>query len=154
MPHEHNDHIATVVSDVLEQMAFMFADIASASEMPTDVNETVGAEIHFTGSFNGALSLISTPQMCTELAANLLGTEADEIEIDECQDTIKELLNVICGQLLTTIAGNEPVFDLSPPKTVEGDQASWSGQVDDPSATLFMVEDDPVIVRLQLEQAA
>jgi CheY-specific phosphatase CheX len=56
--------------------------------------------------------------MLTQLAANMLGDEAQSNELME-RDSLGEIANVICGNALPAIYGFEPVFHLDAPSIVE-----------------------------------
>jgi CheY-like chemotaxis protein len=45
----------------------------------------------------------------------------DDLVRERALDSLKEMLNVTCGQLLTSFAGEGPVFDLSIPTVAELD---------------------------------
>ena len=52
----------------------------------------------------------------TELATNMLGLDDNsEISEEEQQDAFKEMLNVICGNLLPAIAGDREEFAIGSP---------------------------------------
>lgn len=65
---------------------------------------------------------IST-EVLQELAANMLGLDDEEgITEDQRFDALKETMNVICGNLLPAIAGDEVVFDIDMPEILPAGQ--------------------------------
>jgi chemotaxis protein CheY-P-specific phosphatase CheC len=111
--------------------------------------------MEFAGPFTGALILMAPRAFCDQTAANVLGLEADEPEAQRgAEDALKELLNIACGNLLTTLAGEEPVFDLSIPKVeaISGDE--WKAVATSPATAGFVVDDWVVYLRLTLSHDA
>ena len=153
MPTEQAEKINEVFPAVLETIAFMFAEPVPADELRIDAASPIfQAEIRFTGPTSGRLTLLTPEGICGELMVNMLGIEPgdqdDEIPPDE---VLKELLNVTCGQLLTAIAGDEPVFNLSPPEVKCIDINRWKVLLESPEAFGFLVEDTPVLLRLTID---
>ena len=80
----------------------------------------------FVGVMQGSVGVVVLPEMCLEVAANMLGVDPDDEEaMDKGRDALKELLNITCGHLLTNIAGEEPVFDLTVPEVTELSAERW-----------------------------
>jgi CheY-specific phosphatase CheX len=90
--------------------------------------------------------------MALELAANFLGTEAsDPVAAAGADDSFKELLNVVCGHLLTAMAGEDPVFDLTMP-TVIPLPAGEAGVLQASAEWIpFQVEGHPVRLHVRVE---
>ena len=71
----------------------------------------------YSGGMTGSISLIVPDDVCPEIAANVLGKDPDDaIVAAQSADALKEVLNVLCGNILTAVAGESPVFDLSVPE--------------------------------------
>jgi hypothetical protein len=77
-----------------------------------------GVSIDFYGPQNGTLILQIHGGILPILAANMLG-EDEPPPFPQQQDALKELANVICGNLLPLISGTEAVFDLGEPRIRE-----------------------------------
>lgn len=135
--------LTSVLSDVLGDLAFMVAD----DEVPEVPAGTVWlhGEIRYTGSSVGALQLWCTRGFATRLAANLLGLEPDEGEAQVgAEDAVREFMNVLCGQLVTTWFGNGPVFNLSIPDVCECTDAPRVENVARHDRSELFVEGEPV----------
>lgn len=140
-----------VFCDVLERLAFTFGDPTPKRELPRLHEPCFAAEMTFSGSQSGALALVVPESMCPELAANILGMDKDDEMAVQCvHDALKELLNIICGQLLTAVAGEEPVFDLSVPQTTRCTPEQWAAWFDDPETVAFLVEDSPALLKFSM----
>ena len=111
-----DETIYSVAATTIEKLALMFllsedeaAETSDAAMMLTKVS--------FEGPFTGTLFLAVPAQMTGQLAANMLGREdIESISLQHQQDAVKELANVICGNLLPEIAGNEAVFHVCGPE--------------------------------------
>lgn len=148
---EHHDKIYQVFSDVLENLAFMFAEQAEKDDIPETISKSIEVGISFSGYANGALKLITTKEVCNEVAINLLGClDASDLNPDSADDAIKELINITCGQFLTATAGTKPVFNLKPPTVIHTDQSTWKNMRDDDSSYLFKIDDEPIIINIKI----
>lgn len=103
-----------VTEEVLEQLAFIFS-FPEEDRPPIRGPEAIGARVSFDGPFAGALHLRVSRDIGPELAGNMLGVEAEETTPEQRTDAVKELINVICGNLLPAIAGKRAVFNVDPP---------------------------------------
>jgi chemotaxis protein CheY-P-specific phosphatase CheC len=117
MNKDYSDILYRVLEVSLENLAFMFSESVDISEIAMSDTESVKVSMDFTGNlYDGSLMMIIPHNISSELAANILGIEDtgdDAMNLGE--DSLKEVLNVICGRILTEISGNEPLFDLSVP---------------------------------------
>jgi len=76
------------------------------------------------------------------LAANMLGLEKeDAATLDHQYDALKELANVLCGNLLPAIAGPEPEFDVQPPVILRDEADSGIPEGRPPAATAHLTLD-------------
>ncbi len=143
-----------VVSGVLEAQAFMFADAAEKGDIPPRDGEYYQAKMTFVGPFRGTMALTVPMEMCTEMAANVLGLDMDDEQAEEgAQDALKELLNVACGQVLTELAGEEPVFDLTVPAVTVMDDETWDALTHDENVAAMLVDERPLLTGLWIEES-
>ena len=148
---DNSDKLNEVFCEVLEKLAFMFAEPASNSALPCEVEKSVEASMSFTGAMQGKCLLMVPEALCPEIAANILGLDSDdELATLRAQDALKELLNVTCGRILTALAGTEPVFDLTVPVIMEGGAQEWKALLDRGRAVGFLVDDSPVLLELSI----
>lgn len=148
-----NTLLAQVFCDVIENQAFMFGDIVE-DEIPEEPeNDYVLASMTFSGHMNGRLEVAVPVSMSAEIAANVLGIDPDDPAVEsDAEDAIKELLNVVCGNLLTQLAGEKPVFDLSVPEVSRLDEASWKEMASDKNTKAVDVDDELALLRCSLVQ--
>jgi CheY-specific phosphatase CheX len=151
---DHHEAMQRIFGDVLEQMAFMFADPADTAEVEPMIEAGLRAHMRFRGPFRGELRLAVPQEMCPVLAQNMLGVgPEDERVMDRARDALKEVLNVTCGGVLTELAGDEPVFDLTVPEIDEIVTEDWQGLAEDPDTAAFLVDDYPALLQLRIEPA-
>ncbi len=149
MSEEQKVVLNRVFTDVLEQMAFMFCDEGSPDDFAGHAEEILLAQMGFEGAMTGSLSLAVPQAMCPDLAANLLGTEPEDAEEPRIyQDALKELLNVTCGNVLTALGGEEPVFDLTVPEVSAMDSGGKESFLGDENTVFVLVDDFPLALRL------
>ena len=134
--------LARVTSETLERLAFLFT--FADDERDIDGPEpAVAGRVDFSGFFAGSLLMRVSSSGIQELAVNMLGLDDDdEISADDKQDEFKEMINVICGNALPAIAGNQVEFKIDPPEILS-----------ETAAAALLNEPNPeCIVRLMLEE--
>lgn len=110
--------LTMVFSDVLANLAFMFTGEPPPEPLADDV--WLEGTIRYYGPVSGSLRLRCTRDFSIALAANLLGTDADHSDAEEnANDAIKELMNILCGQFVTSAYGTGEVFRLTIPQIAE-----------------------------------
>lgn len=153
MKSEYKEILSEVFSDVLMKYAFMFGEECQKDELPENGDSYLHARVSFYGDKSGVLGVITQKDLCFEMAANVLGIETEEENCDdEAEDTLEELINIVCGQFLTSAFGFEPVFNLFPPSVSKLNQDDWWKYVLDDNTIGFVVEDTPAIIYIQVEQ--
>jgi hypothetical protein len=75
---------------------------------------TVSSQVAFSGPCAGRVVLTVEKAMLPELTANMLGVD-EPASLAEQEDALGELTNVLCGNLLPVIAGDQHVFILAAP---------------------------------------
>jgi CheY-specific phosphatase CheX len=145
------EKVREVFARVMEKQVFLFAEDQDADGM-AEGGDWVEARMAFHGPMGGSLSLAMPREAELELAANFLGKDADDPEVAACaEDSLKEILNVVCGHMLTAFAGEEPVFDLSIPKVHALSQGDRKALAALPDALGFDVEGRPALLRFRFE---
>jgi len=110
-----------VVEETFAALAFMFPLDAEGSAA-VDPGTMERAVVEFSGPFRGALLISASAEMLEPLAANMLGLEDGVCSSrEQRRDAFKELLNVICGNLLPVIASPRQVFDVNEPRLLAGE---------------------------------
>lgn len=99
--------------EVLEQMCFLVPDALGPG--PADLDPRPSVWLHFRGPFAGRLQLACDESLMAEIATNMLGLE-DAPDSMRQLDALRELANVICGNLLPRVGGTQAVFQVEPPR--------------------------------------
>ncbi|MCL2701431.1 MAG: chemotaxis protein CheX [Phycisphaerae bacterium] len=102
----------SVAQETFETLAFMY----SVHEQDSPAGPPVTAEVSFRGPIHGRLVLTVSDTMLPALGTNMLGFADDQAASDDQQrDALKEVLNVICGNLLPLLYNRYDVFDVQAP---------------------------------------
>ncbi|MCG3137443.1 MAG: hypothetical protein HJJLKODD_01288 [Phycisphaerae bacterium] len=110
--------LTKVLSDVLANLAFMLTDDLAMECVQCAPWIEVRIEMH--GRHHVELRLRCCREFSTILAGNLLGLEGSGvISIEQSNDATKELMNIICGQLATTLYGTQDIYNLTIPEVYE-----------------------------------
>ena len=143
MQEQQTATLTTVFSEVLANLAFMFTDGEQAE--PDYEAEWVETVIGYEGPCTGTLRLRCTRPFTVLLAANLLGIDPeDERANTGADDAAKEFMNIVCGQLVTTVHGHDPVFNLTIPQLTQLSRAPDLFVTGDPNLSTLWVEGFPV----------
>ena len=120
MTHSLHDLLLRVAEETFERLAFMFA--VPEEEAPESALGSTAAAVAFEGAFQGRLAVSITDEMLPALAMNMLGLE-EEVSptLTQQHDALKELANVVCGNLLPEIAGPKLEFRVAAPELNEND---------------------------------
>jgi hypothetical protein len=138
---------------VIERTAFMFGESVGKEDLPIAQTPYVQASMCFRGPQRGVLSIATPRDACVQIAANVLGMEPeDPFVVQRAMDSIKEILNVTCGHILTSLAGERPVFDLSVPDVTDLEEPARVALLEDPRTQAFVADDCPVLLRLTVDE--
>ena len=71
--------------------------------------------IDFSGPIKGMMLIVLSGQILSMLTGNMLGDDAPPTQ-KQLEDALRELANVICGNLLPHLGGSDAVFDIGIPR--------------------------------------
>lgn len=144
----NGDTLRNVFIDIAENMVFMFVETPEETPMPVRDSVYIQTYLGFTGAFQGALAMTVPESVCAGMAANILGIDPSEEQAKRLQyDALKEFLNVLCGNLLSAIAGEEASFKLMIPDVKKLDRNGWEAFRQAPGAIPFLMDDSPALLR-------
>lgn len=145
-----NKILYRVTEDVLGKLAFMFSFPEEERE-PIESDSVLTASVSFEGLYKGSLVMIISDHVLPELTGNMLGIEDDETTTTEQQhDALKELINVICGNLLPEIAGKNAIFKVGMPQ-IFLDQATPAMDLTPVSSAKLAIEDGECDIFMYIE---
>ncbi len=108
-----NETLSQVAEEVLESLAFVLLAFAEEDGEASPNESLLAACIPFDGPFSGTLWLRLPAAILEEASVNMLGLDFGECTTEEQQDdAFRELVNVICGNLLPRVAGDEAIFNI------------------------------------------
>ncbi len=121
------DDLITKVDNALETMCFVMADAIDLDAL--EKTPSLRAWIVFKNEMEcGCLELAATFGFVQEVGSGLLGIDTDEIEEGElAQGVLLELANVIAGEVVSLLGGEEIFFELGIP-TSEPTQIDAAGE--------------------------
>lgn len=138
--------IDSVFCTVMERFTFMFGDVVPVESVLSPEGDLAAARISFSGGAAGSLLLAAPMDLCTEMAANVLGLDpGDPVASQKGPDTLGEVLNMTCGHLATALEA-DGATDLRPPAVSLIGAGEWAALTADPTARFFLFEDRPVIL--------
>lgn len=151
---EQASDVDEVFGQVLETFAFSFPEPAAPAELTTDREaRLVCATISFSGAVSGTLSVSAPAELCSELAAHILGVEPhDPDALLKGPDTLGEVANIAAGHLATRINPRGHAH-LYPPVVARMEPSEWDRAMKSDGVRGFMVEERPVLVTVGLRQA-
>jgi len=107
---------------VFEEAAFALVDPPEEGA-GDERSEAISVAVDFEGPFSGFLALSAERELAVIFAANMLGTDEDDPDADaKCLDALKELVNMICGNLLPAVAGMGPEFRIQAPREISREE--------------------------------
>ena len=111
--------LTTLVATVLGDLAFLLMDGEPAQA--TVEADGLEAEVRYSGAVSGRLRCWCTRGLAEKLAANLLAVEPNEHAAQSgAEDALREFMNVLCGQLVTSWHDPRGIYDLSIPTVRAG----------------------------------
>lgn len=110
------------ISNVLEKMFFKTVTIYEADtalpEWFQAAEPLTGASLSFEGPESGSIYFIVPESAATQITADFLGLEADQVDAAKCADTVKEALNMIGGSMLSGL-DRQRAYKLGIPRLIE-----------------------------------
>lgn len=104
-------------TSTFEDLAFL-CPTAGSDEPRLDAAAAHVVSVRFRGRIRGRLVLAVSPRVLPSIAMNMLGV--DEPPPTQVQhDALGEIANVICGNVLPSIAGVRTVLDIAAPEVIE-----------------------------------
>lgn len=143
--------LAEVTIDTLEKLAFLFASSVEAAPEVEESHLTT-VRVEFTGAFAGGVEVSLSGPVLAELAANMLGAmDGEPLAPDAQLDALKELANVVCGNMLPALGGDEAEFNIRAPQPVPADRPAWAA----PAACCCLALDNGICrVRMRVDGGA
>ena len=121
-------NLTTVISEVLETMFFVFLEPQSGP-LPQS-SDFIGARVAVKDPDSGyELELLAQSKLLQQIASDFLGLDQETANLVQCQDVLKEIANMVAGNLVN-ICDPESRFELGIPK-VSGAALMTAASLDD-----------------------
>lgn len=105
---------AAVIS-TFEELGFLFP--TPVADLPPAAGRL--ATVRFHGAVTGRMELCVSDSLLPVLAANMLGISESPVQVLQ-DDALRELSNVVCGNVMPAVAGVEAVVHLDAPVLTPG----------------------------------
>ena len=146
--------LADVLSETLEQFAFLFGEPEDDAAIPSEPGEYIEAAIGFVGGGRrGRLRVAAPAVLCREMAGNILGMEEADVSEDAAMDAIKELSNVLIGSLTARRLGVNVSCSLDTPTARKVDVAHVEALAACSGALRFRVDEHLAVAVLDEREA-
>jgi CheY-specific phosphatase CheX len=104
------------VEDVLAKMFFV-ETLGESSQPGAPCADVIGAKVAFEGEPAGALTIRLTTPAASQIAADFLGLDEEEVSPSRVAEVVCELANMICGSVLSRVE-SATTFRLATPRIV------------------------------------
>lgn len=136
--------------EVLEQFAYMLVDEDSNGCSLNGCPRYHHAMMTFVGPGQGVVMVTVPQSLSKEMAANVLGLDADEVTDEAAEDVLKEFLNVLCGKVTNTLYGDKAVINLTVPVLYRIDHGKWLEMSAESDTVGVTVEGRPLLATLEV----
>lgn len=122
-PSRFDEILFSCTAQTFESLAFMMIlPPDEAQPQQADPDSLISTTVTFNGPFHGAVAISIPAAAMPVLAANMLGMDESEgpPAVEQQNDALKELANVLCGNLLPMLAGSQAVFSVGAPSQPAG----------------------------------
>jgi chemotaxis protein CheX len=116
------EEIQQVTSQIWESMLDLHP-CAANGEALNSPERRIGASVQITGGWEGAVRLDSSLTLARMAAARFVGTEPEQVSIDQVRDAMGELANMSAGMIKNLLPG--PSY-LSLPSVADGTEYNFT----------------------------
>lgn len=136
-----DNELYELVSGILEEAAFIFTD--PAQEIESRSEDAISVLLPFTGDSAGSLVLTTGANICTEIAANLLGIEPDDpLALTKATEAQGEILNIIAGKLLVELLGNHTNYTIGIPEAISPTISEYQQMQERAVQSLYLIDEE------------
>lgn len=137
----------------LEQFAFMFIDFEEEEFEEEFYRPYFGGSINFEGAgHRGEIEVYICEEQTYELAANVIGKDPTDINEAQAQDAIKELVNIVCGEVSVRLFGRDHIYHLSIPEFLRPETDELNELTESEFAIPFTVDDEPAMAIIKVTE--
>lgn len=143
-----------VLTEILEQFAFVFVEEEPGPVEPPENDAPLLAEISFSSQrLSGKLVLAASQPLCLEVAQNVLGEDDQgSLPWNASRNALQEVVNIACGNILARLYGTQEMFELSVPTCKEISAERWRKLAQQEGTIQLSAEEEPLVLQLIQEQ--
>ncbi len=104
-------------TEVFEKMLFLEIKPDTGNEL-LPIHREISGRISFEGIFKGVVRLDCSCSLAKELTVSFLGIDPDDADTTKVDDNIKELVNMICGNMFCKLDEDRSLAKLGIPEVV------------------------------------
>jgi CheY-specific phosphatase CheX len=143
--------LTDVTSEVLETMFFALPEPLLDSDLTeTQVTFDIRGAIALGGPQKLQLNLFLPRPMASELAANLLALEPDEVDDEALLDTVREMTNMIAGNLVNRL-GADAGLEMGIPETSFGKATLSLSAISESQNVFIMIDENLLMIAMRQE---
>ncbi len=101
------------LEEAFETAAFIGPE--ELEEIPEPAEDWITVVVDFEGDVAGRLVLSAEPGLVGAIAGNMLGEDAESLPLDRQVDALKEMANIVCGNLFADEEFREAEIDILSP---------------------------------------
>jgi len=115
--------IQQVTTEIWGSMLDLHPAVTSDEDSGASADGRIGASVQITGGWEGAVRLDSSLALARAAAARFVGTEPEQVSIDQVRDAMGELANMSAGMIKNLLPG--PSY-LSLPSVADGSEYNFT----------------------------
>ncbi|MCB9879649.1 MAG: chemotaxis protein CheX [Planctomycetes bacterium] len=113
-----------LVTNALERMAFVFTERSVLSAGEVLAQSVAHASVELTGARRYVVTVSATPGMVQEIASGMMGCDPHEVDPDDHgRAVVTELANVLGGELVVQLQGDDSALCIGLPREVADEEA-------------------------------
>jgi len=148
-----NEILRQVVLEVCSQLAFLMGEVVEPDAVACPGGEFVQGSIAFSGPKQGRLQAMMPIETASLLAYSILGIdESEPLEPGAAEDAVREVLNTICGRMITELYGESEVFNLTVPETCAVAPDAWDAMRTAPDVLVCSLEEAPLLLAFIVDE--
>ncbi len=145
-------NLMTAAVQTFEDLGMMLLN-EELTEDQIDAKYEASVMITFTGPFAGRLEIKVFGEITEILAKNISGSE--ELSSDMLPlDALGEIANVVCGNVLPTIAGSKEIFHLTSPAPIDSEESAADSGLDLIADSKLGLENGRAEIKLFVDETA
>ncbi|HLE10501.1 MAG: hypothetical protein A2504_14450 [Bdellovibrionales bacterium RIFOXYD12_FULL_39_22] len=137
---------------VFESHAFLFLNAIEKEELAkVNCDDYVEVAMRFDGDIKGTFSMVIHKTLEDEIRSNLIsGVEEEDVSI-EYGDGAKELMNILGGNIMSDVLGEDHSFEISLPELLPLNLDRLGSYLNDPHLFFFETENNLLLFRMDIE---